>query len=501
MTKREKIRDAILGITDKMIESTSMCYRPGNIESGDTLEDKRRKQVAKWGSFRPDEIVVCAYETGAFGSMKKGVVFTEDALWEKGVFDVAKKDSKYLNPLRYADISDVSWRSKKKSYFMVQLGDTEVEVYASIYAKFYAETLKQAVEAAGYTIEKKVSKKETSKIKVEGPAEDKKPEKKKRSSKKTAEKPSEDDHHSVSEVDVESYDINARIAAIERELNILYDRRAELEAEEAARKAAEEATRKAAEEATRKAAEETARKAAEETARKAAEEAARKAAEEAAKKKQKDDRDAEIAKFLEEIRAEHAANKTVVKKERYKQRKKPQGKPLTEKTFEELTAYELTQLIRMGEHKNIEYTFAKPCSVDEEINKLEKKIILEFDDPLGGTSGFSLERLLTQQRKMDADHGTFYGMGGYLGRKYEELKAEGPTDHSRTQIERCVTVLNYILLSLQNTDKHQVYIWRNPGEEMRATRDRWNENPWNSWQKRLIRYYTEMRARFIRLYY
>lgn len=235
MTKREKIRDAILGITDKKIESTDMCYRPTHVESGDTLEDKRRKQVAKWGDFGPNEIVVCAYETGAFGSMKKGVVFTEDALWEKGVFDVAKKDSKYLNPLRYADISDVSWRSKKKSYFMVQLGDTEVEVYASIYAKFYAEALKQAVEAAGYTIEKKVSKKETSKIKVEGPAEDKKPEKKKRSSKKTAEKPSEDDHHSVSEVDVESYDINARIAAIERELNILYDRRAELEAEEAAR--------------------------------------------------------------------------------------------------------------------------------------------------------------------------------------------------------------------------------------------------------------------------
>ena len=155
MTIQEKIRDAILGITDKMIESTSMCYRPGNIESGDTLEDKRRKQVAKWGSFRPDEIVVCAYETGMFGSVKKGTVFTEEALWEDGVFDVARKDQKYLNPLRYADIRDIRWSRKESSEFTIVLADAKVKVYASIYGKFYAEALKRAVAAAGYALEKK----------------------------------------------------------------------------------------------------------------------------------------------------------------------------------------------------------------------------------------------------------------------------------------------------------------------------------------------------------
>ena len=155
MTKREKIRDAILGITDKMIESTSMCYRPGNIESGDTLDDKHRKQVAKWGSFRPDEIVVCAYETGMFGSVKKGTVFTEEALWEDGVFDVARKDQKYLNPLRYADIRDIRWSGKESSEFTIVLADAKVKVYASIYGKFYAEALKRAVVAAGYAPEKK----------------------------------------------------------------------------------------------------------------------------------------------------------------------------------------------------------------------------------------------------------------------------------------------------------------------------------------------------------
>ena len=155
MTIQEKIRDAILGITEKMIESTSMCYRPGNIESGDTLDDKHRKQVAKWGSFRPDEIVVCAYETGMFGSVKKGTVFTEEALWEDGVFDVARKDQKYLNPLRYADIRDIRWSGKESSEFTIVLADAKVKVYASIYGKFYAEALKRAVVAAGYAPEKK----------------------------------------------------------------------------------------------------------------------------------------------------------------------------------------------------------------------------------------------------------------------------------------------------------------------------------------------------------
>ena len=293
MTRREKIRDAILGITDKMIESTSMCYRPGNIESGDTLEDKRRKQVAKWGSFRPDEIVVCAYETGMFGSVKKGTVFTEEALWEDGVFDVARKDQKYLNPLRYADIRDIRWSGKESSEFTIVLADAKVKVYASIYGKFYAEALKRAVAAAGYALEKKepASKKnaKSSAQEAEKAAEPKKPADKKSpvETGKTAEKPSEVKEKPSPDAE----DINARIAAIERELNTLYARRAELEAEEAAaRKAAEEAAaRKAAEEAAaRKAAEEAAaRKAAEEAAaRKVAEEAAaRKAAEEAAARK------------------------------------------------------------------------------------------------------------------------------------------------------------------------------------------------------------------------
>lgn len=261
---------------------------------------------------------------------------------------------------------------------------------------------------------------------------------------------------------MESDDLNARIAAIERELSALYARRAELEAEEAA-------------------------------ARKAAEDAA-------AKKMQEDDRAAEIAKLLEKIRAERAANKAAEKKAKPKQGKTVPGKPLTEKTFEELTAYELTQLLFMGQHRNIRRTYADTPSADEKINKLEKKIILELDNPLGGISGAMLEQILVQQRKMDADHGTFYGMGGYLGRKYEALKAEGPTDHARTQIDRCVTVLSYILLSLQNTDRHNVYIGANSREEMQVIRNRWNENRWNGWQKKLIRYYTEMRARFIRLY-
>ncbi len=341
MTKREKIRDAILGITDKMIESTGMCYRPGNIESGDTLEDKRRKQVAKWGSFRPDEIVVCAYETGMFGSVKKGTVFTEEALWEDGVFDVARKDQKYLNPLRYADIRDIRWSRKESSEFTIVLADAKVKVYASIYGKFYAEALKRAVVAAGYAPEKKepASKKnaKSSAQEAEKAAEPKKPVDKKSpvETEKMAEKPSEvkekpspnalelyeqtggniqewihivakeaqknqnaeleaaqtAEAQPASEAVSDAEDINARIAAIERELNTLYARRAELEAEEAAaRKAAEEAAaRKAAEEAAaRKAAEEAAaRKAAEEAAaRKTAEEAAaRKAAEEAAARK------------------------------------------------------------------------------------------------------------------------------------------------------------------------------------------------------------------------
>lgn len=71
MTGRKKIRDAILGISDKKIESTDMCYRFSHVEGGDALEDKRRKQILKWGGFGQDEIVVCAYETGAFGSVKK----------------------------------------------------------------------------------------------------------------------------------------------------------------------------------------------------------------------------------------------------------------------------------------------------------------------------------------------------------------------------------------------------------------------------------------------
>lgn len=201
-----------------------------------------------------------------------------------------------------------------------------------------------------------------------------------------------------------------------------------------------------------------------------------------------------------DIRAEYTANKAAEKKTKPKQRKKVQGKPLTEKAFEVLTAYELTQLIRMGEHRNIRYTYTGNLSADEEINSLEKEIILELDKPLGGVSGARLVQILVQQRKMDADHGTFYGMGGYLGRKCEELKAEGLTDHTRTQIDRCVTVLSYILLSLQNTDRHKVYFWPNSVEEMQASVNRWNENPWGSWQKKLIRYYTEMRAQFIRLY-
>ena len=301
MTKREKIRDAILGITDKMIESTGMCYRPGNIESGDTLEDKRRKQVAKWGSFRPDEIVVCAYETGMFGSVKKGTVFTEEALWEDGVFDVARKDQKYLNPLRYADIRDIRWSRKESSEFTIVLADAKVKVYASIYGKFYAEALKRAVVAAGYAPEKKepASKKnaKSSAQEAEKAAEPKKPVDKKSpvETEKMAEKPSEvkekpspnalelyeqtggniqewihivakeaqknqnaeleaaqtAEAQPASEAVSDAEDINARIAAIERELNTLYARRAELEAEEAAaRKAAEEAAaRKAAEEA------------------------------------------------------------------------------------------------------------------------------------------------------------------------------------------------------------------------------------------------------------
>lgn len=242
MTIQEKICDAILGITEKMIESTSMCYRPGNIESGDTLDDKRRKRVAKWGSFRPDEIVVCAYETGMFGSVKKGTVFTEEALWEDGVFDVARKDQKYLNPLRYADIRDIRWSGKESSEFTIVLADAKVKVYASIYGKFYAEALKRAVVAAGYAPEKKepASKKnaKSSAQEAEKPAELKKPADKKSpvETGKAAEKSSEVKEKPSPDAE----DINARIAAIERELNTLYARRAELEAEEAAAAGEEE---------------------------------------------------------------------------------------------------------------------------------------------------------------------------------------------------------------------------------------------------------------------
>ena len=289
MTKLEKIREAILGISKKEIEATKGSSVPVRLENGTTLNDKKWRNMSVWAGCKREEVAVYIDDT-LMASCKKGGAFTEEAFWHTDLLTkIPKKAEKRFSPLRYADVRGVKWNEEKASRLTIVFDDGEVEVYGSIYAKFYAAALEKAVTVAGYQL---------------GAG---KPAKKKAASKKKAAEPKKLDLSGLEYLDtlgLGTNDAGTIVAKIAKD----YQDRLNAEREAAERNAAAEAQAAPAEQGYAKRIDALERELAELRAKAAAEEAAaKKAAEEAVAKKAAEK--AAAKKAAEEAAAKKAAKK------------------------------------------------------------------------------------------------------------------------------------------------------------------------------------------------
>ena len=175
-----------------------------------------------------------------------------------------------------------------------------------------------------------------------------------------------------------------------------------------------------------------------------------------------------------------------------------------ERQLMNISAYEATGIARSGDRAYIRMledsvpfhgsADFRGLPADQRIDILEKLVILHFED-FSNAASFDLFKELKENNLINVSNGSVIGIGGTFGRKYREFKEMAPSQQVCAKIDECVAALNYLIKALDNMNRHMIFLrtWVEPNGQA-------FKNPDDSSTTVIVKYYEELRDKFIRAY-